>query len=95
MEIDEHLTDIMEAARVKSQLLNDLLNVLENEQSKDGKLIHELFDHLISVRPTLYHWTVEMANKRDAKFSEILTLTDTLNSTIQRYKDLHNLGMFI
>lgn len=66
--------------------MNDLLNSVEINQNGDKKLIYELFDHLISVRPTLFHWAVELASKKDQKLVETLIIIDTLNETIQRYK---------
>lgn len=64
------------------------------DQCEDKKMAHQLFDHLNSIRPTLLHWAVDLASKKDNRLDDVLKLTDTLNTTIIRYKQIQSLFVF-
>jgi hypothetical protein len=79
--LDKHFDDVIEAAKAKSQLLNNI------KKCEEKTLVSGLLSDLASIRATLAHWAVELAEKQqDDKFSEVLTLFDCLNNTIQDYK---------
>ncbi|KAI6239173.1 ADP-ribosylation factor-binding protein GGA1 [Aphelenchoides fujianensis] len=88
-EQEQKLRETIDISRTKRALLHDLLIAHEEEpQFSDRPLMQELFDYLLDVRPTLFHYAAEAADRQDEVLGEILALNDTLNSTIQRYKDL-------
>jgi hypothetical protein len=78
--------------RLKAQMLNDLFDTVDwGHQTKDEKLLHEIYSQLINVRPTLFHFTVEASDKQEQEMVEILALNDRLNSIINRH---NNFGKF-
>ncbi|CAD5222051.1 unnamed protein product [Bursaphelenchus xylophilus] len=86
-ESERKRNELIETARVKSGLLNDLMDASSlDRRCADISLLYDLFESLINLRPKLFHLAAEAAERSDERMAEILALNDDLNQTIQRYK---------